>query len=245
MLLYHAESLGLLTEFPAESIDLVNADPPYSSGGLHRSDRVAGNTLKKYLEPSSRQYATFAGDARDQRSWTLWSTLWLSEVSRVMKPGASAHVFTDWRQLPALTDAVQAGGLTFRSIVPWDKGGSARAPHTGYHRHQCEYALWATKGVAPKAHGRGPFPGVLRHAIDRDKLHPTAKPVAMLDELMPVAPPDSLVLDPFMGSGSAGVAAIQAGHRYIGIEQTGEYFEIAAKRIQEVLRIERSGRRAA
>ena len=51
----------------------------------------------------------------------MWATLWLSECWRLAKPGAPALVFSDWRQLPAMTDAVQAAGFEWRGIVVWHK----------------------------------------------------------------------------------------------------------------------------
>jgi hypothetical protein len=53
--------------------------------------------------------------------------------------------FTDWRQLPMLTDVLQAGGFVWRGVMPWDKTESSRAPHTGYFRHQCEYVVWGPR----------------------------------------------------------------------------------------------------
>lgn len=81
---------------------------------------------------------TFSGDNRDQRSWCFWMTQWLALCQVRVKPGGYVMIFTDGRQLPMLTDAFQAGGFIWRGVIPWDKTESARAPHTGYFRHQCE-----------------------------------------------------------------------------------------------------------
>ena len=64
--------------------------------------------------------------------------------------------------------------------------------------------------------------------------HVTVKPLALMRYLVTlVAPPGSVVMDPFMGSGSTGVACVQTGHRFIGIEKEKEYFDIAKNRISE------------
>ena len=64
--------------------------------------------------------------------------------------------------------------------------------------------------------------------------HPTLKPISLLTYLIKlITPIDGVVLDPFMGSGSAGIAAINAGYDYIGIEMTEEYYKIAQNRINK------------
>ena len=93
--LQRGDALQLLRDLPSESVDAVITDPPYSSGGMHRSDRMM-NTTDKYV-----QYGTldrrpdFQGDARDQRGYLAWCSLWLSECLRIVKPGRPALVFTD------------------------------------------------------------------------------------------------------------------------------------------------------
>ncbi|MCZ5321894.1 hypothetical protein O5699_04105 [Escherichia coli] len=68
-------------------------------------------------------------------------------------------VFSDWRQLPALTDAFQAGGVLWRGLVVWDKTQASRAPHTGYFRHQAEYVVWGSNGKSRQMPARWPVPG--------------------------------------------------------------------------------------
>lgn len=67
-------------------------------------------------------------------------------------------------------------------------------------------------------------------------VHMTQKPVTLLERLLEVSPEGCLCLDPFMGSGSTGVAALQSGRRFVGIEATPEYFDIACRRIEEAAR---------
>ena len=109
--LYGGDSLSVLATLPAASVDAVITDPPYSSGGTFRSDRAADPT-QKYVPTKEviNFHPGFSGDNRDQRSFSYWSALWLSECLRVAKPGAPICLFTDWRQLPTTTDALQAGG---------------------------------------------------------------------------------------------------------------------------------------
>lgn len=160
----------------------------------------------------------------------------MRQSQRAVRPGGYAFVFADWRQLPTLTDVIQAGGFVWRGIAPWNKGRGARAPHTGYLRHQAEYVGWGTKGPCLKADGRGPFDGVLDGPVRRgEKRHITGKPVHTIRQLVRVAPPGGLILDPFAGSSSTLVSAILEGRRAVAIERSEEYCEIGAEWCRAVL----------
>lgn len=99
-----------------------------------------------------------------------------------------------------MTDAFQAADLIWRGVIAWDKGNGSRAPHKGYFRHQCEYIVWGTRGPCHAARHAGPFPGcIFAPVLPNDKYHQTGKPTKLLRELVTVAPPDALILDPFAG----------------------------------------------
>lgn len=245
--LYHADALEALRALPAESVDALITDPPYSSGGMFRSDRNQTPT-KKYVQAGvAAERSDFGGDNRDGRSWAYWCNLWLSLCLRIVKPGGYALVFTDWRQLPTTTDVLQAAGFVWRGLIAWDKSECARAPHKGFFRHQCEYVVWGSRGQIPKATHGGPWPGAFRIPVrQRDKHHITGKPTELMRRLVEAVPPGGAVLDPFMGSGTTGVACALEGRRFVGVEQDDHYFAIARKRIDaEAASRGSSGRKAA
>lgn len=236
--IYQGDSLEVLRTIPTASVDAIVTDPPYSSGGLMRSDKMKSTTAK-YLGKNAGGRPAFSGDNRDQRSWVMWCILWMNECRRILKPGGYFLVFTDWRQLPACTDAFQGAGLVWRGLVSWDKGRAARAPHKGYFRHQCEYVIWGTSGPleVPEADGvhPGPFDGSYTiPVIQSEKLHQTGKPVQLMRELIKCVPVGGRILDPFMGSASTGVAALLEGREFIGVEMGEDYFDVSANRLQEV-----------
>ena len=156
--LHHGEALSVLVSLPSESVDAVITDPPYSSGGMFRGDRTAP-TRAKYVQTGAKvAHPNFSGDSRDQRSFRYWETLWLSECLRISKGGGIVAVFTDWRQLPITTDAVQAAGWTWRGIVVWDKGYGR--PTLGRFSSACEFVVWGTSG--PRALGGDSPAGIVR-----------------------------------------------------------------------------------
>ena len=232
VLLYHGDALSIISSLDTHSVDAVLTDPPYSSGGVTLGARQADPAQKYQSSGTKRQYPPMLGDAKDQRSWIMWCTLWFGECWRISREGAPLMVFTDWRQLPALSDAVQAAGWKWLGIVPWDKR-SAR-PQIGKFRQQCEYVLFAVKGRFI-AHTQTCLPGLYAYpVIAAQKVHLTSKPVELIEELLAVTAPQAKVLDPFMGGGSVGEACIRTGNDYIGIELSPEYFDISRKRLESV-----------
>ena len=228
--LYSGDCLKIMPSL--DPVDAVIADPPYASGGMYRGDRVAPPARKYMSSEQQEKWRIFAHDAKDQRAWTSWCSEWLQALP--VRDGSYVLSFVDWRQLPALTDAFQWAGLMWRGLIAWDKGIGSRAPHKGYFRHQCEYIVWGTAGSCPAAEHAGPYPGAYQAPVlQRDKHHMTGKPTALLRDLVKIVPPGGVVFDPFMGSGTAGVAALTEGRRFVGIELTPEYFEVARRRIEQ------------
>lgn len=228
--LYHGDSLRVLADLPDACVDAVITDPPYSSGGFTRGDRTL-DTRTKYVQSdsSSQGLADFAGDNRDQRGYQYWMTLWLSESLRVVKPGGVCLLFTDWRQLPVTTDALQAGGYVWRGLVPWAK--KSYRPQAGRFAAQCEYAVWGSRGSMGVDYAEACLPGFFMAASPREREHITQKPLDVMRQLAKIAPEGGTILDPFLGSGTTGVAAVLEGRRFIGVEMTEHYAEVARNRI--------------
>lgn len=234
--IYHGDSLWVLTELDT-AVDALITDPPYSSGGNFRGDRM-GSTVSKYVQTDTIMYRPeFSGDNRDQRSYLAWVSLWMAAVGSMATPGAMAAVFTDWRQLPTTTDAIQAGGWVWRGIGVWDKTEAAR-PNLGGMSAQAEYIAWGTWGPQTPSLNPVCLPGVLRAPAPRGeaKWHIAEKHIDVMRWLVKLCRPEGTVLDPFMGSGSTLRAAKDMGRKAIGIEIDEANCEIAVRRLaQEVL----------
>jgi site-specific DNA-methyltransferase (adenine-specific) len=219
-------------------VDLVATDPPYSSGGAMRSDRNLDTSAKYRLTGTIKEDPDFSGDNRDQRSLTLWYSDWMATCLHATRRGGAMLCFIDWRNLPCVIDAVQVGGWVYRGIVPWDKTEATR-PDKGWFRAQVEYIVTATSG--PFVRGAD-APGIVQNGYIRcgvtgsEKQHITGKPVALMNELIRTRDDWQTVLDPFMGSGTTGVACVNLGRRFIGIEIEPRYFDIACRRIEEAYR---------
>ena len=234
--LYQGDCLRIMPQLQANSYDAIVTDPPYSSGGLHRTDRVV-EASRKYLEKNAAtigKVPTFDGDNRDQRSYLLWTTLWMSDALRVAKDGAVIIVFSDWRQVPTVSDALQVAGWVWRGMLVWDKVHTR--PQPGRFTQTCEFMLWGSKGPLPLDRHAPVLPSVYRHgsARNEERVHVTSKPISLMKELMRIVEPNGCVLDPFAGGGGTIVACQSLGIPVTGIEYVSEYVDVAIKRLGQL-----------
>lgn len=234
-IIYCGDCMNQIGEITDGLVDLVLCDPPYSSGGLFPGDRKK-STREKYCDGNyngAARFQDFSGDNMDQRSFTEFMRMVLSKCRQKAKQGSVCAVFVDWRNLPSMTDALQAAGWIYRGIVVWDKGNSRAIPNR--FRNDCEYVVWGTNGQRNAEYKSGVFVGAgcfrVPSVPSNRKYHQTQKPVELLERLVEICPNDGIVLDPFMGSGSTGVACAKTGRGFIGIELDPRYFETARERI--------------
>ena len=231
--LYLGDCLSIIPTL--SNLDGVIADPPYSSGGAFRGDR-SRPTVEKYLSgewSNAAKLDDFSGDTRDQRGFEYWSALWCGAAREACAPGAVVAVFSDWRQLPVSTDYLQSGGWIWRGVVPWSK--PSFRPQKGRFGAQCEYLAWGSNGPMPVEREVGCLPGFFQCMAPQDREHVTEKPEAIMLEIVPIVVDGGTILDPFMRSGTTGVACAKLGRRFIGVEIHEPYFRIACRRIADAV----------
>jgi len=195
--------------------DAVITDPPYnfstaSSGGKHQLWADAVN-----------------------------SALWFSEViskckDRLPLTGGAIWQFLNWKTFIPAQKACWEAGMKFESLLVWDKEWIGPGGSVGLRPSYELVALMATGNFALPNRG---LPDIWRHkwSSQRESGHPAEKPVSLLRELIHETP-GNRVLDPFMGSGTTGVAALKLGREFTGIEIDQTYFDIACRRIEAALR---------
>lgn len=228
--LFKGDSYALLRGLPDACLDAVVTDPPYSSGGQFRGDRNKLPSAKYVMTQTKIDRAEFSGDNRDQRAFLAWCALWMGECLRATKPGGVLFAFTDWRQLPVMTDAVQVAGWVWRGVIPWHKVHSR--PSLGRFTKVCEYVVWASSGPHEPQVAKA-LPGFYEfQVLPSDKHHMTGKPTDLMRAMACILGPDSLVFDPFAGSGTTGVGALREGHRFVGVELTEGNYRQASERLQ-------------
>lgn len=224
----HGDALDVLRALPSASADAIVTDPPYASGGVSEASRSSANGQGLRSENLTR-FGWFVGDNMGTAGLVYLLRSMAFEAIRIARPSASMLMFCDWRQVPNLAPAIESAGWRYQGLIVWDKG--AMGLGNGF-RCQHEMILHFTAG-APEYYDKG-TPNVLTCGRIRgdDRLHQTEKPVDLLRRLLRVVcPPGGVVLDPFAGSGSTGVAALAEGMRFIGIERALEHVETARRRL--------------
>ena len=234
--LLRGDCLQQLENVPG-GVDMVLCDPPYSSGGLYAGQRKQ-STAKKYTDTDydgAAKLPSFSGDNMDQRAFTEFMRWVCMKLREKTKESGVIAMFVDWRNLPAMTDAIQMAGWVWRGVCVWDKGTTRNIP--GRFRNDAEYIVWGTNGDKPVdwTPGQKALPGVFRYnsVTPGKRYHQTEKPVPLLRDLMQICPEGGTVMDCFMGSGSTGVACVETGRNFIGIEYAEEYFNTSEQRIRE------------
>lgn len=226
-----------LTVLPTldDPVDAVICDPPYNSGGRTMTERTTRTARQKYLSEGGRHHGhdlgDFTGENRDQRSYLAWLSLVLAHCHRLTRPGGAALVFSDWRQLPTTTDALQAAGYTWRGIAVWHKP-TAR-PQPGRLKQDCEFIVWGSNGAMTPGNNPIYLPGHFAGSQPRGKQrrHITQKPIEVMQQLVRIVPEGGTVLDPFTGSATTGAAALTEGRAFVGIEHSAQYAQTARERL--------------
>jgi DNA modification methylase len=137
-------------------------------------------------------------------------------------------------------DAIEAGGLRYKRACFWNKPDSAPQFNGQGPAFAVEafVTAWCGHGVSKwNGGGRRNYFTFPTNSSDREGTHPTEKPVALMLELVTLFTSlDETILDPFMGSGTTGVAAVKLGRQFVGIEIEPKYFDIACRRISQAIK---------
>lgn len=216
--LYQQDAVEFLRDLADESVDLIVTDPPYESLEKHRA--IGTTTRLKHSKASSNDwFRIFPNDRFEE--------LFL-QFHRVMKRNTHFYLFCDQETMFVAKPIAERVGFKFWKPIVWDK----QKIGMGYHyRAQYEFILFFEKGKR-KLNDLG-IPDVLQ--IPRVwRGYPTQKPVELAEILVKQSTREGeLVLDPFMGSGSFGVAAARNGRPFLGNDVCAEALQIARSRLDE------------
>lgn len=200
-------------------LDVVVTDAPYkvTSGGFGDLEGGFGGWIK---------------DSYDNKGSIVQCDLdwidWLKILPACLRPDAHVYLFTNDRNLPIAWDAAEKSGFKFHRLLTWDK--RAALPNRWYQQ-TCEFVLFMRQGKAFMIND--PSSKALQSIFQRDDSpHPTEKPVPLCRLYIENSTSRAqTVFDPFMGSGTTGVAAVQCGRKFVGIEIDPTFFQIACERI--------------
>jgi len=210
------DAVDFLRSTPDEFIDLIVTDPPYESLEKHR--KVGTTTRLKHSAGSSNDWFQIFPNVRFPELFY--------QCYRVLRPNSHMYMFCDQETMFVAKPMAEAAGFTFRSPLVWDKA----AIGMGYHyRARYEFILLLEKGERLT---KNPD---LSDIIKCKRIvhgYPTEKPSAVSRVLIEQSSdPGNVVCDPFMGSGSVGVAALECGRTFRGCDLSQTAYEAAQKRL--------------
>ena len=215
--LLQGDCIDLLPKIPDGSINSIITDPPYFLGMTHNGQKGCFNNLA-ICKPFYQKLFT--------------------EYKRVLKPDGCVYFFCDWRSY-AFYYPIMNGILGVKNMLVWDK----KSGPGNFYNYQHELILFTTKRNALNVKGSyNIITGILSFSngakkTNGEKIHPTQKPIELIEKFIRDSTDSGdTVLDSFAGSGTTGVACINTGRRFIGIELDDNYFAIAKQRIETALK---------
>jgi site-specific DNA-methyltransferase (adenine-specific) len=214
--LRRGDAIDLLRSLPSGSVDLMVTDPAYESLEKHRA--IGTTTRLKHSKSSSNDWFAIFPNARFPELF--------AEAHRVLRRNAHLYLFCDQETMFVAKPMAEDAGFRFWKAIVWDKV----ALGMGYHyRSRHEMILFLEKGKRKLADLS--VPDVLR--VPRvHRGYPSEKPAEVSEILIrQSALPGELVVDPFCGSGSVGVAALRQGRRFLGGDVSSAAIAVAAERL--------------
>lgn len=200
---------------------ILLTDPPYCSGGFQESGRSSGSigTITKYKY--EKRTPTIANDMLSTRGYQALIKQAITGI-----PCAVAYIFTDWRMWLYLFDLVEGSGFGVRSMIVWNK--KAIGMGSGW-RSQHELIMFAHRTKTKFDNTKG-YGNVLECSRSGNDLHPTQKPVELIEMLLDNTDWCSGVYDPFGGSGTTLIACEKMGQTAYIMELEPKYVDTIARR---------------
>ena len=249
--LYHGDAIDVINALPSMSVDIIFADPPYnlSNGGTtcHAGKRVLVD--KGAWDRSKGIEEDF-----------IFHMSWIKACRRILKPTGSIWISGTYHSIFSCGHALQKQGWHFLNDIIWFKPNAAPNLACRMFTASHETLIWAKTQKNAKHYfdyetmKNGPWdkdilkrpckqmrsvwavssPSKAEKAFGK---HPTQKPLALLERIvLATCPPQGVVLDPFCGSGTSGVAAVKHNRQFIGIDTDLGYLnELSKPRILALL----------
>jgi site-specific DNA-methyltransferase (adenine-specific) len=241
--LFLGDCIELLSQIPEDHVDMIFADPPYflSNGGItcHAGKMVSVNKGKWDKSKGAEQNHAFNAE-------------WLKACQKALKPNGTIWVSGTTHIIHSVGYAMQQLGFKILNDIIWYKHNAPPNLSCRYFTHSTETVLWAAKSAKSKHYfnyalmkelnGGKQMRNVWEMGAPSSKektfgKHPTQKPVELLLRILLASTQEKdLVLDPFCGSSTTGVACLMLKRRYVGIEQDKDYLKLSIKRLTEIIK---------
>jgi site-specific DNA-methyltransferase (adenine-specific) len=212
MKLIHGDCLEEMKHIESGSVDMVLTDPPYgmsfqSNYRKEKHRRISGDNELDWIDSFS------------------------CEIHRISKENSAHYVFCSFHFIDKFKQSLEKY-FKVKNILVWEKNNTSMGDLKADFAPKIEFIIFLHKGRRLINGKRDP--NIFKFSRTGNKLHPTEKPVDLCEYLITkFSSEEEIVFDPFMGSGTTGVACKNLNRDFIGIEKDEEYFEIAKERIDE------------
>jgi DNA modification methylase len=229
--LIQGDALKVLPTLPSESVDLIVTDPPYFNKGMKPA----------YKRKGHKDVITYFGEwdvFNSDKDYLEFINNFIDEAKRVMKPNSSVYIFTNDRFISYIRHIIKSKELKYASTIVWHKYNSPpRFIEVAGFISSKEIIAFAYKGK-PTFNKPIDFKELLDVWItpqtpsNERTGHPTQKPLSLIKKIINISSNEGdTILDPFLGSGTTMVAALELKRNCIGIEINKEYIEMVKKRL--------------
>jgi len=220
--LWQGDCLELMKDIPDGSVDAIITDPPYN---ISRDNN----------------FHTMGRAGIDFGEWDKGFDLtsWIKDYVKILNQNGSMIIFSSYRFISKIVDVLENNGLVVKDILEWRKSNPMPRNVDRRYVQDTEFAIWAVKKDAKWVFNKPKNESYLRAQFiapivsgKARTIHPTQKSLFVMEKIIQIhTNKGETILDPFMGSGTTGVAAIRNGRNFIGIELDSEYFDISLKRL--------------
>lgn len=224
--LLHGDCVNVMTGFIKDKIkvDAIITDPPYN---ISKDNNF-------YTMKNAKRHGINFGEW--DKGFDLFS--WLDVADKLLKDGGNIIIFNSFLNIGNIAQYLENKNYAVKDLIRWVKPNPMPRNMDSRFVSDYELAIWCVKGKSKWTFNNS-TDSYLRPEIKcpcpsgKERLgHPTQKPVFLMEELVKIfTRRDDTVLDPFMGSGSTGIACIRQNRNFIGIELDETYYNMAYKRI--------------
>ena len=221
--LYNDDCIKKIATMPRNGVDAIITDPPY---------KISRDNNFKTMNRAGIDFGEWDKD--------FDLTDWIKYCEPVLKKGGNIVIFNSWKNMSYIVDELEKNNFEVKDLIRWEKTNPMPRNRDRRFITDYEVAVWAVKKGGKWTFNR------LSETYERPEIvcgitskkekidggHPTQKPVEVMEWLIKrLSNENDIILDPFMGSGSTGVACKNTNRKFIGIELDKDYYNMAIKRL--------------
>jgi DNA modification methylase len=233
--IYHGSCINAMEAMESKSVDLILTDPPYNLGKFMK------NRATNLKQMRSNYFGAAGWDDLDYTTWMQSMDEFFERASRVIRHGGSMVVFMAIIKVETIIQLATKHGFYYKTTGIWHKTNPMPRNMNLHFINSTEAWIYFTYGTRTGTFNNN---GKALHDFFETSVtpagertygkHPTQKPIALLSEMVRILSNEGdVVYDPFMGSGSTGVASIINKRKFIGSEVNEEYCEISRSRMEK------------